>query len=63
MNTDSLNEDDLLATAELLHMAEVWIKTQTPADAKAVDGSTTCRRTSGSGTALAGHSFAQWAGT
>ncbi len=33
--TDSLNADDLLAMAELLHEAYDWIKTQRRADAKA----------------------------
>jgi hypothetical protein len=33
--TDSLNEDDLLAMAELLREAKAWIKIQRRADAKA----------------------------
>ena len=35
-NSDSLNADDLLAMAELLREAYVWIKNQKRADAKGV---------------------------
>ena len=35
-NSDSLNGDDLLAMAELLREAYVWIKNQKRADAKGV---------------------------